>query len=517
MKRDLPNLLNLSGLKAVPQLPPSLRHIPTVRLDERWWRTSSTVMLLVLLALTFQFVYQMLRTAVVLPQAGRRAWPKLPSLRLVQPQGPGPVAVPPEVAPIPFPSARVTPAVRSAPVERSGIFAPFFYAPFALGFVATAAAAAGFFVYWTAQGWIALQLTADPLRLSALLSISTVPMLSILVFGRPLADPLNHRAWVFLLRIAVAAVLGWMAYAASRDGLTVPVFIGASALLGLLWSIDLPGRFLRPAGLVPPQHAANARYWLLLTQSAALAGAPIAAGSLLFGGGAASVLWLAAGAYTVLALLMLALRQPSDDSPHPDPVASPILRAGPARFRGAITLLTALLASGVLAIAPIVAAKLATNVVGYGWLIGAVGLGSLAGLLAAAVLGTGWGSRLATTAGLALAVASLIGMAYVTTLGLTLALMATVGAGVGLAGGATLRAAAHEPYRGRVRLQGAATPLWALTPPVTIAVGALASQYGVAFAIWALGIAAAVLLVVLATGRGAWWTVASVGFTDDRE
>jgi MFS family permease len=144
---------------------------------------------------------------------------------------------------------------------------------------------------------------------------------------------------------------------------------------------------------------------------------------------------------------------------------------------------------------------------GYGWMLSAVGAGALLGALVVASFGTPARRRALLGAGVALAAASLAGLACAGSLGVAVLCCAASGCGLILffaTGQATLQLGADEHNRGRVM------GIWLMVlsgaqPAGNLVAGLAADRDGVAPVLLqqSAGIALAAALVSLA-GLGGW-------------
>ncbi len=472
----------------------------------KYWRELTGVFLVgALLALTFQVVIQLIRTLVALPRARGTRWP-LPDNR---PAAGGRAGAPSPVSPSPT-------ALPAEPVERraihAGAFAAWHYPPFAIYFVGLLAGVTGFFMYFTASGWLALQLTNSAAGVSALFTVSSLPMLVLTLFGGALADRVNRRLLVMVTRLMLASATGLLGLLAFTGVLTIPLFVALSLALGVIWAFDLPTRQALVADLVPAPAMANAYAWQSVLQFVGSTVGPVAAGMIVLRAGPGAALLIGAAGHVIVSVTLLFVRTTQRRTTTRESIARRVVgglgylkRSEPVLLLMVLATVPALTVWGIMPLLPIVARDVLHGDAGtYGLLTGATGVGSIVGAVFVAVTHRwpfkGWMAVLGTIA----SAAFLVGVAYTQDLRVALALLLFMGAASGVA--ATLEAALVQvltppEFQGRVASIYMMT--WNFQPLGVLTFGALGEIYGVPFAIWAAGLAMAALTLVLAAVRPA--------------
>ena len=461
---------------------------------QRLQNASAVVVVGVLLAVTFQLAYQLLRTVIALPRARGGALPHLPWRR-----------------PSPAPEApRVTaPPADPRPIH-TGPFAAFRYRPFVINYLGSVFGVTGYFIYWTAQGWLALQLTNSAAGISLLFTVSSFPMLVLMLFGGALADRVNRRYLVIGTRVVVTALMIFMGLFAIAGAMTVPVFVIFTLLLGVVWAIDLPARQSIIADAVPPAVMGNAFSWQSVIQFAGSTVGPIIAGSIVVALGPGIALMVAGFGHAMVGISMVFIGTKPTYHPSTESVFRRVWggltfigRNEPILLLVLLACIPSVTALGIQPLLPLVARDvLGGNAGTYGLLTAAIGVGSIVGALVVAFTqrfkAKGWLAVIATAIG----GGSIVAFAYSQTLAPAFTFLLVYGAATGVAvtlTSALVQVLTPQQYQGRVASIYMTT--WNITPVGILVFGALAQGYGVSFGIWASGIAMTAITILLVLAR----------------
>lgn len=463
---------------------------------QRVSNASSVVVVGVLLAVTFQLAYQLLRTVIAIPRNGPAAFPA-PLRGLRRRRTPPPVVV-----------------VPSAPVDtrpiHTGPFAAFHYRGFVINYIGSVFGVNGYFIYFTAQGWIALQLTSSAAGISLLFTVASVPMLFLTLFGGAMADKVNRRWLVFFCRIAVFAIMVLMSLASISGAMTIPVFVALTLVLGIVWAIDLPARQSIIADVVPVPVLGNAFAWQAVIQFIGSTVGPVVAGYVVVAFGPGLAIFIGGIGLLLVGVAMIFIGSTSNHHASSESVVRRVWNGLTFLGRNEAVLLLVLLACipsitvlGIMPLMPIVARDvLAGNAGTYGMLTAAIGVGSIVGSVVVAVTQQfkpkGWLATLATaTAGV-----GILAFAYTTTLPLALTFLLVYGAATGVAQTLTstlVQVLTPSNYQGRVASIYMTT--WNVTPVGIMAFGAVAQSTNVAFGIWASGMSCIAITTLLLASR----------------
>ena len=467
-------------------------------------REASPVFLVgVALAVTFQFAYQLLRTVIAIPRP-RPGLPRIavPWSRDADRTTPPP---PPTVTPPPLP-------VDEGRALHTGAFAAFHYAPFVIYFVGLMCGVTGFFMFMTAQGWLALQLTNSAAGTSALFTVSSFPMLVLTLFGGALADRVSRRWIVFGTRLTIGTITAIMGITTITGHMSIPVFIATSLVLGVVWSFDLPTRQALVSDLVPAPALPNAYAWQSVLMFTASTIGPVVAGQIALGAGPGVALVIGAAGHFLLATTLIFVKSQQRPSRSRESIFRRV--GGGLSFIGhhEPILLIMVLATispitlwGIMPLMPIVARDVLGGDAGtYGLLSGAIGVGSIVGAVFVAIAHRiRWKGWLAVWGSVASGGAIVL-LAYTQSLTIALVFLLVYGATSGVA--QTLIQSLSQvltpgEYQGRVASVGTMT--WNVQPIGVLFFGFLAESAGVPVAIWAAGLTMMVATALLALLRPA--------------
>lgn len=450
-----------------------------------------------LLAMTAQFVLQLFRSVVALPPVRR------PGAVPIAIATPAPAVARPHPGPGPSHDGRTI---------HTGPFAAWHYPPYVIYFSSLLFGVNGFFIYWTAQGWLALQLTSSPGALSLLFTVTSFPMLILTLFGGALADRLDRRVTGMVTRFVVAGVTTAMGLLTIQGVMTIPVFVALSLLIGIVWSLDIPVRQALVADLVPPQAMGNAYSWQSVIQFVGSTIGPIVSGFVVVSAGPGVALIVGAVCQAMVGVFLVFVRPIRLGARTRESVVKRVIggvqyigRSEPVLLLLVLATLPSLTAWGAVPLLPIVARDILHGNAGtYGWLTAATGIGSITGAVFVSVF-----HRIKSKGWLALGGAALQGVflalvAYTQETSVAIVLLALNGAAAGIA--ATLQSALVQvltpaEYQGRVASIYVLT--WNLQPIGIILFGAIAETRGVPFAIWCAGLSMTVSVALLAVTRPA--------------
>jgi MFS family permease len=370
----------------------------------------------------------------------------------------------------------------------------------------------GTWMMTVAQSWLVLQLTHDPFVLGVVAAAQFLPVLVLGLFGGLIADSLPKRRTLVATQ-GFAMLLGFVMSALVLTH-TVQVWhvLVVAFLLGCRNAVDMPTRQAFVVEMVGREDISNA----VALNSAMFNGArvigPAVAGLTigLFDVGPAFL--IDALSYLAVIVALLAMRdreldtRPGIKRPETVGAAMHSLREGLGYVRRTRVVLVATLVIGLVStfgmnftvvIPPLVETVLHSDATGYGFLMAAMGVGSMVSALTIAFSGR--------TTPLIIGIgAATLGLAEIV-LGFTasfpgaLALMFIAGVGgIGMAATANTVIQLNVPDALRGRVMSVYTTVFAGSTPVGgLVTGAIASSFGAAVAIGLGGVAS------LATGIGA--------------
>lgn len=364
----------------------------------------------------------------------------------------------------------------------------------------------GSMMYLAAIGWLVEDITDDPWKVTVAATVGLVPLLLMSPFGGSLADRYS-RTRLFLATVVgqmvVAVALAWVV---QIDAETFWVLVAFSFGGGATASVGAPVQQAIVVELVPGGVMRNAVFLNSTQWNISRAVGPMLGGWLIQYFGAASAFWFNAASFTVLVIGLSFL------PPRPPPGASSsqgFLADFLSGFRYANSIegiRVVMLASFMLAaaisptqwLAPVIADDaFGVDAAGFGFLLGAFGVGSLVGAVLLLQFDPNMQySRLVTVGMFAVALFTVV-LAVVPTFALGVVAMG----GVGLAFMVTmptltsaLQSHCDDAYRGRV--MSLWMMLFGLAAPLSILVqGGIASVIGIR---WVLAITAFAVAAYLA-------------------
>ena len=372
----------------------------------------------------------------------------------------------------------------------------------------------GTWMQQVAQAWLVLELTHDPIWLGIVAAAQFLPVVVLGLFAGVAADALPKRrvlVWTQVAMMVLAAILAALVIAGIVE---VWMILLLALLLGVANAIDMPVRQAFSIELVGREDIGNA----VALNSAMFNGARVVGPAL---AGLAIAAFGVGPAFAINALSFLAvivgLQMMDEDALHlPPRIARPDsaravmrnLKEGLHYVRQTQIVLLAVVTVGVVAtvgmnwnvlIPAFAQNELQSGAAGFGFLMAASGVGSLLAAVRLVVGGRPRAVRLATGA-MMLGGASLA-LAFTRDFPLALVLMFVIGFGsilMAATGNTTIQLAVPDQLRGRV-MSIYTTVFSASVPLGGIAMGAIASAYGVPVAIAIGGI------LSLVAGLAAWF------------
>ncbi len=364
-----------------------------------------------------------------------------------------------------------------------------------------------------AQAWLVLELTHDPIWLGIVAAAQFIPVMVLGLFAGVAADALPKRRVLLWTQVAMMALAAILAVLVIGGIVQVWMILLLAFLLGIANAVDMPVRQAFAIELVGREDVSAA----VALNSAMFNGArvigPAAAGLAIaaFGVGPAFAINAVSFLAVIVGLRMMDERelQVGTRIARPGSAHAVVrnLREGLAYVRRTqIVLLAVLVVGGVatvgmnfgVLIPAFAQGELGSGAAGYGFLMAASGIGSLAGALRLVFGGRPRPVRLATGA-LILGVAS-VALAATRAFPVALVLMVLIGFGsilMAATGNTTIQLSVPDHLRGRV--MSVYTTVFSSSIPIGgLMMGAVASSLGVSVAI-AIGGALSVLI-----GAGAW-------------
>jgi len=270
-------------------------------------------------------------------------------------------------------------------------WAPLQYPVFRAVWLASVASNIGTWMHDASAGWMMTSLSPSPLMVALMQTATSLPFFLLAVPAGALADVVDRR------RILIAAQTVMMLAAAALGLLTLAHLTAPWVLLGVTFVLGIGGAMTAPAWqaitpeLVPRPELPAAIALGGMAVNVARAVGPALGGLLVAAVGPGWVFLLNAGSFlTILGVLALRYRSEPDGEPLGEDVLG-AMRAGVRYVRYASPFRTVLIrssafilpASGLWALLPIVARHtLGLDAVGYGALLGCLGVGAIAAAIA---------------------------------------------------------------------------------------------------------------------------------------
>jgi len=366
-----------------------------------------------------------------------------------------------------------------------------------LFFTGQAISLVGTWMQQVAQAWLVLELTSDPFWLGVVAAAQFIPVLIFGLFAGVLADTLPKRPTLIAVQVVMMLLAITLAVLTATGVVTVLMIVVLALLLGCANAVDMPVRQAFAVEMVGREDIGNA----VALNSAMFNGArvvgPAVAGLTIGLVGVAAAIAINAFSFLAVIVALVAMRA-ADLRPAPR-IARPTsvrgvfdhLGEGLAYVRATPVVLLAVVVVGLVAtfgmnfgvIVPALAQdQLHSDATGYGFLMAASGIGSLAAALWLAFGGKARVSRIA-------AGAVVLGVSEVF-LGLSLSYILSIGMMVAVGFGAILMAATANtmiqltvPDVLRGRVMSVYTTIFAGSTPIGgPLIGGLASWLGIAVA-----------------------------------
>ena len=271
-----------------------------------------------------------------------------------------------------------------------GAFSPFRYAMFALIWSASVLGNTGSFIRDVASSWLITGLSDNPAAVALMQTAATLPVFLLALPAGVLSDIFDRRRLLIAIQILMASVSGALLILSHNHWLTAEWLIGltfvggiGAALFGPAWQAIVPE-------LVPRKEMKNAVALNSLGINIARAIGPATGGLLLASIGAMAAYGADVASYFIVIAALLCWKRPAKAQDALNEHFFGAFRAGlryvkasrelhRVLFRAAMFFI---FASALWALLPLVARQLLQGTAGfYGMMLGAVGIGAIAGAL----------------------------------------------------------------------------------------------------------------------------------------
>lgn len=385
--------------------------------------------------------------------------------------------------------------------------APLRTRPFTVLWLAAICGNVAAFMRDLANAWLASELSDSPAAVALIQAAATLPVFLLAIPAGALADTLDRRRLLLAVQSLLAVVAALLLVLAASGRLSLPALLALSLLGGAGAALMGPAGMAIVPELVDMAQRRGAMALNALGGNIARAVGPAGGGLLLAAAGASATYALHLLICLVpLAVLALWRRAPAA----PDPLAEPFFGALRAvlRYSRASRELHRVLwraavffgsASAAWALLPWVARRLQPDAAGlYGALLGAVGVGAMAGALLLPRWRARWRAEVLLHAAALAVGAALVGLALLSSVPALVVVMGLLGV-AWITAMTTLMDVARALFPAWVRGRGLAVYLTVFNGAMTggiLAWGALAQS---------LGVPQALLLAAVAMGLGALW------------
>jgi MFS family permease len=255
--------------------------------------------------------------------------------------------------------------------------------------IATVVSNVGTWMYNAAAGWLMISLDADPLVVSLVQVANSLPLFLVALPAGALADMVDKRRFILALEIFTTLVTALFAGLIALHHVTPALLLAFIFLIGALGAVETPAWQAIVPQLVPKESLSSAVATNSVGVNISRVLGPALAGVLILGSGIAAPFWLDAVSNLGVILVLLRWRAPAAHARAlPVERLANAIRTGVRYARHNTSLRAALFraagfflfASAYWALLPVVArTQLAGGPTLYGVLLGAVGVGALAG------------------------------------------------------------------------------------------------------------------------------------------
>jgi MFS family permease len=253
--------------------------------------------------------------------------------------------------------------------------------------IASTASHIGSYMTDVAQGWLMSSLTPSPLTVSLLLTAESLPFFALGLPAGALADIVDRRSLLVGTQLAMAVAVGTLA-AATFTGIVTPSMLLALAFaLGIATALNDPAWYAVVPELLPKEELAAGVTLSGVGVNVARTLGPALGGFVVAAAGPGVVFVLDALSFVGVVFVLLKWRRERSPSVLPAERMLGAIRAGlrfarhsPALRRVLLrTFLFMVCAAGVMALMPVLGRETGHGAVGFGLLLGSLGVGAVSG------------------------------------------------------------------------------------------------------------------------------------------
>jgi MFS family permease len=253
--------------------------------------------------------------------------------------------------------------------------------------IASVASHIGSYMTDVGQGWLLSSLTSSPLVVSLLLTAESLPFFLLGLPAGALADIVDRRRLLLVTQIAMAVVVGTLAVATITGAVTPWMVLGLSFALGIATALNDPAWHSVVPELLPADELAAGVTLNAVGVNVARSLGPALGGLIVALAGPGLVFVLDALSFLAVVAALLAWRRQRASSVLPTERMLGAIRAGARFARNSEPMRRLLLGtflfmscgSGVMALMPLLGRSTGHGAVGFGLLLGSLGVGAVSG------------------------------------------------------------------------------------------------------------------------------------------
>src|SRR5881394_4080882 len=253
--------------------------------------------------------------------------------------------------------------------------------------IASTASHIGSYMTDVGQGWLMASLTPSPLIVSLLLTAESLPFFLLALPAGALADIIDRRRLLVFSQLAMAVVVGTLAVVTLTGIVTPWMLLGLAFALGIANAINDPAWQAVVPDLLPKEELAAGVTLSGVGINVARTLGPAFGGFVVAMAGPGIVFVLDALSFLGVVGVLLSWRREPTRSVLPPERIWPAIRAGVRFARHSPPLRRVLLATflfmvcgaGIMALMPVLGRETGHGAVGYGLLLGSLGVGAIAG------------------------------------------------------------------------------------------------------------------------------------------
>src|SRR4051812_12589555 len=266
-------------------------------------------------------------------------------------------------------------------------WSPLTYQAFRALWISSTASHIGSYMTDVGQGWLMSSLTPSPLIVSLLLTAESLPFF---LFGLPagaLADIIDRRRLLIVSQLAMAITVGTLAILSFAGLVTPGILLLLAFVLGIATAFNDPAWHAAIPELLPKEELGAGVTLNGVSVNVARTLGPAIGGFVVAAAGPTIVFVLDGLTFLGVIAVLLAWRRESAPSTLPAEQVLPAIRAGlrfarhspPLRRVLFATYLFMLCGAGVMALMPVLGRETGFGALGYGLLLGSLGVGAVTG------------------------------------------------------------------------------------------------------------------------------------------